>query len=253
MRMILYPLAAAIALTARLAPAALLVLLAPAARVPAAELFRGTLKSEAEVGAVVTRGNTDTQSVIARLDVQYERRRWRNGVHLEALHNSDGEKTTAQKFVAEAKSNYRFTEFNYLFATGRYEDERFTGFDYRVTEAVGYGRRLVQTDRVTLDLEAGPGGRHSRLEDGRHEDDFIGRAAGRLNVRLGAASAFSEDVTIEGGEEGAEVKSVAALTAQVIGNLAMKLSLTVRHRTEVPPDAEKTDTTVAATLVYTFF
>ncbi len=227
--------------------------LAGVGQASAAAFLGGTFKSDAEVGGILTRGNTDTQSLIAKANALYERRRWRNSLHLETLHNSDREKTTAQKFVAEAKSDYKFTEFNYVFVTGRYEDERFTGFDYRVTEAAGYGRRLVQTDRVTLDLEAGPGGRHSRLEDGRHEDDVIGRAAGKLAIKLGAAATFSEDVTAEAGKEGADIQSVTALAAQVVGNLAMKLSFTVRHRTNVPPDTEKTDTTTAVTLVYSFF
>lgn len=210
------------------------------------------LTLEIEAGAVLTDGNTRTRTGKGNVSARYETGRWRQSAMVEALYAEDRERTTAQRLAAAAKSDYKVAEFDYLFLTGRYESERFTGFDYRVSEAAGYGRRVLHTRRVTLDLEAGPGGRHTRSEDGRHEDELIGRAAARLAWNLSTTAAFTEAVRFEAGENGTDTESETALRSQVIGNVAMKLSFTIRHRSEVPAGTRRTDTVTAVTLVYTF-
>lgn len=224
----------------------------PAPPGPAAPEKARRWGGEAELGYVETGGNTRTTTANAKAGLRYEPGRWRHSLRGEALYAEDRSRTTAQRFAAQVKSDYRVSERTYVFATGRYEAERFTGFDYRVSEAAGAGRRLIVRPRLTLEAEAGPGGRHARREDGRHEDDLIGLGTARLAWRVGAAATVSEEVTLEVGEEGRETESVTALTTRVVGSLAMKLSFTLRNRSEVPPGTRHTDTITAATLVYSF-
>ena len=47
-------------------------------------------------------------------------------------------------------------------------------------------------------------------------------------------------------------RSETALTANIVGALAMKLALVVRHNSEVIEGKEKTDTESTVTLVYRF-
>lgn len=58
------------------------------------------------------------------------------------------------------------------------------------------------------------------------------------------ASDIGSDTTI--------TRAVTALQADIVGNLAMKLSYTVEHTSQVPVGVEKTDTETAASLVYSF-
>ncbi len=208
--------------------------------------------AEAELGAVLTEGNTRTTTGKGRAAVGYTRRRWRFGGDVDAFYAEDRERTTAQRLAVSLKTDYTFTDRTYVFATGRYEDDRFSGFDYTVTEAAGIGRKFLEGPRVTLEIEAGPGGRHRRLDNGRREDDLIARGAGRLVWRIDGGATVSEAVRAEAGEDGTETESITAIETRVVGNLALKLSLTVTHRTEVPPDTRSTDATTAATLVYRF-
>lgn len=238
-----------IALVTASAPA-LAQTLAPATPAPAASPT--PFVGEAEAGAVLTDGNTRTRTTKASANVKLETGQWRHTGSAEVLYAEDRDRTTAQRYAGAAKSDYKIAEFDYLFLTARYENERFTGFDYRVTEAIGYGRRLIHTPRVTLDLEAGPGGRHTRRDDGRHDDEVIGRAAARLAWNLSARAAVTEAVRFEAGEDGTDTETETALRSQVVGNLAMKVSFTLRHRSEVPPDTRRTDTVTAVTLVYSF-
>lgn len=207
---------------------------------------------EAEVGAVLTEGNTRTASGTLALAVGYRHGRFTHRGRVEGLYSEDRERTTAQRVATALKTEYRFTEHAYAFATGRYEDDRFSGVDYTVTEAAGVGWRPLPGPRLMLDLEGGPGGRHRRLEDGRREDDVIGWAATRLAWQASRSATLSEAIRVESGEDGTDTESITALETRVIGNLALKVSLTLRDRTEVPPDTRRTDTVSRVTLVYRY-
>ena len=119
-----------------------------------------------ELGFVSTSGNTDTSNLTARLGLVNERDKWRHSLGLEALNTeSDGE-TTAERYFAAGQSDYKISEHDYLFGRLSYEDDKFSGYEYRATETVGYGRRVLNADNMTLDLEAGPGARQSKPEIG---------------------------------------------------------------------------------------
>lgn len=207
---------------------------------------------EAELGMVTTSGNTNTRSVNAKVRLRYLSGPWRNEGRLEGLRTSDGGAVTAERYVVSGKSDYRFTSADYVFVTVRYEDDRFSGYDYQLSEAVGYGRRLVDDARVTLDLEIGAGGRHSRETGGRQRDEGILRGAAKLAWDVSPTARFTEDLLVESGESNTYTESVSGLSVRINSQFALKLSLTVKHNSDVPAGVEHTDTISAVTLVYDF-
>lgn len=52
-----------------------------------------------------------------------------------------------------------------MFGLVSYENDRFAGFNYRMSETLGYGYRVISQDTLTLDLEAGPGARQTQLRN----------------------------------------------------------------------------------------
>ncbi|SCZ56360.1 putative salt-induced outer membrane protein [Thiohalomonas denitrificans] len=213
----------------------------------------GGWSGEAEVGFMATSGNSETESFNARVVLQNELFPWRHDSRLETLRSSDEDQTTAERYLFAHKTDYRFDENSYLFGTLRYEDDRFSGYDYRVSETVGYGRRVYETPDLSLDLEAGIGGRHSLLETSDERDDeLIVRGAGSLEWEISPFARFTEELFIESGDENTFTESISALKLKINGNLATKLSYTVRHSSDVPEDTENTDTIVAVTLVLDF-
>ena len=205
-----------------------------------------------EAGYVATTGNTDTSNLVAKLGVTNERAKWRHTLNLEALNSEDDGNTTAERYFASWQSDYKLSERDYLFGRLAYEDDKFSGYDYRTTEAIGYGRRVLDTETMKLDLEAGPGARQSKLEGGGTEKEMILRLAGRYAWQISEHARFTQDLSSDIGEDATITKSVTALQADVMGNLAMKLSYTVTHTSDVPDDIDKTDTETAVTLVYGF-
>jgi putative salt-induced outer membrane protein len=206
-----------------------------------------------ELGAVMTTGNTRSQTVNAKTRVRYEEESWRHTLQLEALKRSEEDATTAERYLGNFKSDWKFSERSYLFGVLRYENDRFSGYDYKASAAVGYGRRLIDTDRTRLDAEAGVGYRQSRLEDGERDEDAIVRWALFFERRIGEGARFGQDLLIQAGDDNTEAESVTSLTAAINDRLAMRLSHTIKHNTEVVEDRRKTDTITAVSLVYNFW
>jgi putative salt-induced outer membrane protein len=171
---------------------------------------------------------------------------------LEALNTSDSNTTTAERYAATWQTDYKFAEYEYIFGRLHYETDKFSGYDYRISETIGYGRRVLHRDDMTLDLEAGPGARQSKRETGESENEMILRLAGRYAWQITEQSRFTQDLSFDIGEDATISKSVTAVQANIVGNLAMKLSYTVENTSDVPPGVKKTDTETAATLVYSF-
>lgn len=98
--------------------------------------------------------------------VMADHKNWRYKIDLIALHASDNTGTTAEKYTTAGQSDFKSTELNYIFGIVTCEDEKFSDYQYRVSEVIGYGRRaIVEPDR-NLDLEYSPGARQSKLDKG---------------------------------------------------------------------------------------
>ena len=205
-----------------------------------------------ELGYVATSGNTDTRNLAAKIGLINDREKWRHSLGLEALNSENEGDTTAERYFAGWQSDYKLSEQDYLFGRLSYEDDKFSGYEYRTTENIGYGRRVLNRENMTLDLEIGPGARQSKLETGGTENEFILRIAGRYGWQISDTAKFTQELSADIGEDATISKSVTALQADVMNNLAMKVSFTAKNTSDVPDGIDKTDTETALTLVYGF-
>jgi len=209
-------------------------------------------KTEVGLGYVKTTGNTRTESIKGTAKTVHELQQWRQSASLEALNTSDNGKTTAERYLLSGKIDYKYSAFNYWYVTATYENDRFSGYDYRTSESAGYGRRLVQRPSVKLDVEIGPGARQTKYDTGEHSRELMARLAATLKWAISSNSEFSEEYTTEYGQDTTVSKSVTALKANLNSQLAMKLSYTIKYTSKVPDGADKTDTESVITLVYNF-
>jgi putative salt-induced outer membrane protein len=210
-----------------------------------------TWKADAELGLLTTNGNTKTKNITAKAKIVNNRDRWRHTVNGEVLNSSEQGSTTAERYFVSGKSDLKLTEKSYVFGLLTYENDRFSGYDHRTTETLGYGRNIINNDTLTLDLEAGLGARQSKLSaSGETEYEPLLHLAGGLSWKLSDTSTFNEDISSDLGRKSTVTKSVTALKTQIIGNLASKLSFTAKYTSQVPAGVTKLDTETAVTLVY---
>ncbi|MGB5601694.1 MAG: DUF481 domain-containing protein, partial [Gammaproteobacteria bacterium] len=142
---------------------------------------------------------------------------------------------------------------DYFYGNFSYEDDRFTGFDYQAKLSLGYGRKIILTEKHELDGEIGPGYRNFKVEGApSSEDEYLLRLAAKYMWKISSYSGFSQDLIGDLGEDQTEWRSVTALRTSIYQNLALRLAYNVRYLDKVPVGNERYDRTTTVTLDYTF-
>lgn len=206
-----------------------------------------------EAGMVNTGGNTKTSSVNLKANAVREGQKWRFTANTAMLNTHDTGTTTAERYLLSMQGDRKFSTRSYLFLNATGEKDLFSGFVYRTSETLGYGRHLLDRETVDIHAEIGAGARQSEVEaTGDHIDEGMGRLVGKLVWKVSDSATFSEEVVSEIGEESTVTRSVTGLLTQVSGSLSTKLTYTFRNTTSVPPGTKKNDWETALTLVYNF-
>lgn len=213
--------------------------------------------SSVELGLIRTTGNTETQTSALKGDVAYEVDKWRHKGHVEGYGQQAEDDTgssvvSAERYELSGKSDYKFTERDYAFGLVQLQKDRFSGFEYENTVAVGYGRKLLKESNMELDVEIGPGVKFFKLDDGESDDQSVLRLSGNYWWKITPTSKFTQDITSDIGEDFTTTKSVTGIQANINSALALKFTYTIKNKSEVPVGTEKTDTEAAMTLVYNF-
>ena len=209
-------------------------------------------KGEAELGFISTSGNTETETLNAKAKLVNERDKWKHTFIVEATRASDNDVVTAQRYFASGKTDYKYGDKSYIFGLLKYEDDRFSGYNYQASLVMGYGHKIIKREDLMLDAEVGAGTRQSELDSGEKDDEAILYAGMDLDWKISKSTSFNEKLTVEAGDEATITKSVTALKSKINAKLASKITYTIKHVSEVPVGVEKTDKEIAVTLVYNF-
>jgi len=238
------------ATTADAIPAGGAPIVVDAAADPAASA--GPWSGNVRLGYLANSGNTETENVNFGFEVAYAIERWVHSLAGSAVGASDDNTTTAEAYTLGWKSTYDLTERDYLFGRVDWLKDKFSGFDEQLSEAIGYGRRLILQPHQTLSVEIGPGARQSELRTGEEEKELILALGSYYEYNFNENARFNFDVGMQMGEENTFTEAVAALRTKLVGDLSAVLSYTVRNNTDVPDDSEETDTMTAVALEYLF-
>jgi putative salt-induced outer membrane protein len=210
------------------------------------------------LGYIATTGNTNTQSLDARLNLNYTSGNWFHDMGLEAQRASSGHDTTVNRLDFDGQSNYLFTQHNYVFAHLHYDRKEFGPYARRTSEAVGYGRRVLGGGDMTLDFEAGLGGRQTHFSNDTYSSSGIVRLGSKYEWQFSDNGSFAQAVAIEAGTENTYTESITSLRANLMKTLAVVVSYTIKHNSEVPPGVAQpssyahTNTYTMVSLQYTF-
>lgn len=207
---------------------------------------------KASLGYLSTSGNTDTTSYNTAFEVGYTRNKWKHTFKGSANGASESEMTTAEAYQAGWKSDYNFSEHSYVFGQVKWRKDRFAGVQEQLSEAIGYGRKIIDTPEHFLSAEIGAG--HSSLEfaDMTDESTVIVTFGADYKWTFSETSNFEQTLDVESGSENTYIESVSAVRARLLGDFALVLSYTVKHNTDVPLGSQNTDKLSAVSLEYAF-
>jgi putative salt-induced outer membrane protein len=216
-----------------------------------AGFFRGWT-TKVELGGSIKTGNTDEQAFTAAVDIDRETPKWDHDLNLTVDRKIEsGSLTTDRYFLAysiQRKFSPRFYAVGVLWG----ERDTFAGYDYRFSESVGLGYRLIDATGLKLRVEAGPALRQAEYLPDNYEGTVAARGAGYLTWRLSPRLEFSQSLVSYLDSKNSTLLAASALTTKLEGNISAKASYEVRHEANPPAGRQKTDTTSRLTLLFGF-
>lgn len=204
-------------------------------------------------GGVLSRGNTETETVNLNIDVANELERWTHKAGASMLRTVTDDVTSANRWELRGETNYKLNERSYLFGTVRYEDDAFTDYAYQATLAGGYGYRFIATEKTKLEGQIGLGVRQTELRvTGDKEEDGIIRGAMNYEHKLTGTTLIYDRFLVESGEQNTFVQNALGIEVKIAERFALGLDYSVRHNTDVLPGTKETDQVFTVNLVYGF-
>lgn len=214
--------------------------------------FGGT----ANVGGTINSGNSSDRNLAAKFRVFYNSGPWESTANVNGQAAANESNTTSQNYTIAAQTRYLFASNNFAFGRGSYTYDRFSPYDIVIAMSVGYGRRIIDTDKLILDLQAGPGNRNSRKTDSRlYKSEFILHTEADMAYKFEDNVKLTQTVTNDIGKGNTYTESETALITGVMKNLDVETSLLIKHNSSIPADSgnrRKTDTVTMFSVVYKF-
>jgi putative salt-induced outer membrane protein len=239
-----------------LAVAVLLAAVAPAAQ--------AQWSGKAELGVLLSDGNTEAKSANTKLDLTHQGVKWKNNLYFAALYGENAEFSNAERYEARYQADLKMTDKLSWFFGLRGEEDRFSGFAYQATASTGITYQFIDNPTTKFDTSVGAG--YRRLQPQILIQTDAGEVLSRINgeedsepvATLGSnfEHSFTENTKItnkflaEAGSDNTSVTDDIALAVNMTDTLALAVGLGVRYNSDPPPLAETTDTLTTVNLVY---
>lgn len=217
-----------------------------------------------EFGLVLARGNADTDTLNAKLDVKHEDESWVHSGGVSMLRAEANDLRTANRFEIGGKSAYKFNERHYLAGVARYENDDFSPFENQWSVAITYGVHAINTERTKLSFEVGPGFR--RFDpvpfvfsvdppvaiDPEAENEFMLRGFADFKHQLNDNVGLYNTFLAEAGEDNTFLQDDVGVLVKMTDALALKAGFQFRRNSDVPFGVDKSDTLTTINVVYGF-
>ncbi|MFT7560911.1 MAG: putative salt-induced outer membrane protein [Flavobacteriales bacterium] len=236
------------------------------------------LSLDVELGIIATSGNTETSSVKTKFNIKQDFKKFKTHYIAEALYKEDqiefeleGEtqkekRKSAERYFLSGQIDFKLdSEHKGLFGFASYEDDRFSGYEYQGTLALGFSNRLFDYDQSHLDYSVGPGIAFSKTEDVFDADDNLiaGESTQTAVVRasidylynISETAKFTQTISSDIAAEqtkNTKTKSETAVTANLSSAFALKAAFVVNHNTHAPLGKRHADTQTSLTVVYSY-
>ena len=221
-------------------------------------------KGKGEVGYVMARGNADTSTGNAKVDMLKETEHTKQNFGASFLYGESGEVQTAQRWDGRWQTDWKITEKAFWFGNARYEDDRFSGFDYQTTTSTGAGYAFYDTPITQLRVQIGAGYRRLRIEQLIKDDndiviqrikgdtsaDAVANGKIRFEHSLNESTKVLDTFLVESGQDNTLAQNELALQVKMNETLALSVGYSIRNNSNPPVALAKTDSLTTVNLVY---
>ena len=92
---------------------------------------------KAELGVLLTDGNTESKSANTKLDLTHESANWKQNIYVAGLYGENGNFATAERYEARYQADRKITDRLSWFVGVRGEEDKFGAFAYQATASTG--------------------------------------------------------------------------------------------------------------------
>lgn len=224
--------------------------------------FFDNWSGEGQIGGFQSSGNSDEIGITAALALEREGIDWEHRLRFSADYRRDDGVTTREQYLARYEPRYTINDRLFAFGIAQYERDRRQGYSNRYSVSGGLGYRLIDSDSVELNVQAGPAYRVTEFFDGTSNSRLAALVGLDFDWRISDTVKFTQSAnsTVEtGGEallivDGANTSltAVTGLEAAISDRLSTRLSWTIEYDSNPPVGAVSTDTLTRFTLIYGF-
>tara|TARA_B100001059_G_C17830639_1_gene584432 strand:+ start:1607 stop:2335 length:729 start_codon:yes stop_codon:yes gene_type:complete len=204
------------------------------------------------MGYLATSGNTDNKTLNTSFELGYTVDKITHLAEAFAINASESENTSAEAYELRWKSELKLNNEGFLFGRLQWRKDRFGGYSTQFSQTIGYGNQLINNIDHNLNAEVGAGARQSETQLGIEGQELVGRLGFYYKWQFSKTAEFRQNVTTEVGKTNTYSESVTAISAKLIGDLALVASFTIKNNSDVPLLIKKTDTYTALSLEYLF-
>ena len=206
-----------------------------------------------QLGLNLRSGSSTDDDITLGINLENERQNWTHKFRADYEMLKKKGAPMDDELLVSYQLDRHLSDRLYVFGLLEYRNEFDGGYNMRFLQSLGLGYRLIDGDSFTLNLEAGPSHRMSRLTSaaptmhewgGRASFNGEWKAFSWLDVIFRAGAAFMNDVKT--------YDAMVGLTTPLTENLSARLTVEYDHDSSVPAGSPSNDLKTGATLLYGF-
>lgn len=210
-------------------------------------------QGKGEAGLVFARGNSVADTINFKLGMSKEMEQWKHALEMSALRASTNGVESAERYMAGWQSDYKVSARTFWFSGLRYENDKFSGFDYQASASTGLGYKFYDTEKIKLSAQGGAGYRRlSNSVTGESTGELVFVAGMDYENKLTATTKVVDKFHTESGSSNTLLTNFLGLEVKMSDTLALSVGLDVRDNTKPPAGKKKVDTVSTVNLVYAF-
>ncbi len=219
---------------------------------------------KAELGLMLSNGNTEARSANGKLDLTHQGAVWKNNFYAAALYGDNADFATAERYEARWQVDRKITDKLSWFVGLRGEKDMFGAFNYQATASTGVTYQWIDNPKTKFDTSVGAGYRElqaqelTKLPSGEvtqrnllpKENGAVGTLGSNFEHAFTDTTKITNKLLAEFGSANSTVQDDIALAVSMSDKLALSVGVGVRYNSDPPLGAESTDTLFTVNLVY---
>lgn len=207
-----------------------------------------------EVGGSRESGNTKTETLRTALGMSKEHGKWAHQLGFKTRYASEEDDRINEDYRFNARSDYSLSDDIFTFGEYEFINDNFTGYDYRMTETVGLGYKIIDEKDMKFDVLGSVGFRQSEsmAEDADMENEFVAKPGLNFRWDIVPGLRFTQDISSIIGAEATITNASTGLSTRLMRDIFLKLSHEIEHIDNVPEGTKNTDKITSINVVYEF-